>query len=154
MCMCVFIPWYKLYFLLCSISLWSSLHPIYRPGYISLLLFISVNSKNMSGKVIIHCEQLSACCLKQSNTLQHMVFAYNFISWLLWKVDEWFACFTAFIGILLVGVVQTGTALSRQSANLFPVGDKFVLFQMDLRSVLGMSLLQVLSVTTQSFDLI
>lgn len=137
----------------CSISLWSSLHPIYRPGYISLL-FISVNSKNMSGKVIIYCEQLSACCLKQSDMLQHMAFAYNCIFWLLWKVDEWFACFTAFIGILLVGVVQTGTALSRQSANLFPVGDKFVLFQMDLRSVLGMCLLQVLSVTTQSFDLI
>lgn len=75
MCMCVFIPRYKLYFCcVCSISLLSSsLYPIYRPGYISLLLlFISVNSKNMSGKVIIYCEQLV-------DMLQHMAFAYNYL---------------------------------------------------------------------------
>lgn len=61
MCMCVFIPRYKLYFCcVCSISLLSSsLYPIYRPGYISLLLlFLELTLMNMSGKVIIYCEQL------------------------------------------------------------------------------------------------
>lgn len=44
-------------------------------------------------------------------------------------------------------------ALSSKSVNLFPVGDKFVLFQMDLGGILGMGLLQALCITTQCVNL-
>lgn len=56
-------------------------------------------------------------------------------------------------GSLPVGVVETGVALSGQSANLFPVGDEFVFLQMDLGGVLWMSLLQALCIATQCVDL-
>lgn len=60
----------------------------------------------------------------------------------------------AVAGILPIGVVQAGVALSGQGANLFPVGDEFVLLQMDLGSILGMCLLQALCITTQCVYLI
>lgn len=56
-------------------------------------------------------------------------------------------------GILQIGVVQPSVALSGQSANLFPVGDEFVLLKMDLGGILGMCLLQALCITTQCVDL-
>lgn len=45
-------------------------------------------------------------------------------------------------------------AFSSQSADLFPVGDEFILLQMDLGGILGMCLLQALSITAQCVDLI
>lgn len=57
-------------------------------------------------------------------------------------------------GILPVGVVQASVALSGQGANLFPIGDEFILLQMDLGGILGMCLLQALCITTQWVDLI
>lgn len=45
-------------------------------------------------------------------------------------------------------------ALSSKSANLFPVGDEFVLLQMDLGGILRMRLLQALCITTQCVNLI
>ncbi len=56
--------------------------------------------------------------------------------------------------ILPVGIIEAGMALSSQSANLFPVGDEFVLLQVDLGGILGMCLLQAFSITTESIDLI
>lgn len=56
--------------------------------------------------------------------------------------------------ILPIGVIQVGMAFSGQSANLFPVSDKFIFLQMDLRGILGMGLLQTLCITSQCVNLI
>lgn len=45
-------------------------------------------------------------------------------------------------------------ALRSQSTNLFPVGDKLILLQMDLGGVLGMGLLQALCIAAQCVDLV
>ncbi len=60
----------------------------------------------------------------------------------------------AVLAILPVGIIEAGMALSSQSANLFPVGDEFILLQVDLGGILGMCLLQAFSITTESIDLI
>lgn len=60
---------------------------------------------------------------------------------------------TALGGVLPVGVVEAGVALRGQSADLLPVGDEFVLLQVDLGGVVGVCLLQALCISTQCVDL-
>lgn len=63
-------------------------------------------------------------------------------------------CCQVVYSILQIGVFQAGVALCSQSANLFPVGDKLILLQMDLGGVLGMGLLQARRITAQCVDLV
>lgn len=60
----------------------------------------------------------------------------------------------AVYGIIPVGVIEASVTLSSQSANLLPVGDEFILLQMDLGGILGIRLLQTLNIATQCVDLI
>lgn len=49
-----------------------------------------------------------------------------------------------------VGVIEPSMSLSCQGTDLFPVGNEFVSFQVDLRGVLGVCLLQTVCLAAKS----
>lgn len=49
-----------------------------------------------------------------------------------------------------VWVIESSVSLSRQGTDLLPVGNEFVSFQVDLRGILGVCLLQTVCLAAKS----